>query len=69
MSATFTSISLTPLQVFIGVCGSLFLIAFAQYAQVAWKLRAIRGPLALPIVGHLYLPGAPQVMRFLSGLR
>ncbi len=67
MSAVFSSLS--PLQVFGAVALSAFLLAFVQYVAVSWKLRAIGGPLALPIVGHLYMPGAPQVMRFLSNLR
>ena len=67
MSSVFSSVS--PLQVFGAVSFSAFLLAFIQFALTSWKLRAIGGPLALPIVGHLYLPGAPQVMRFLSNLR
>mmetsp|Transcript_21125 Transcript_21125/g.42093 ORF Transcript_21125/g.42093 Transcript_21125/m.42093 type:complete len:480 (+) Transcript_21125:2-1441(+) len=53
--------------------GSLF-AAFAAYFTLQFVYNLVRifhipSSLALPFVGHLYLPGAPSVMKFLSGMR
>ncbi len=40
-----------------------------QFAISAFKLRAVPGGGYIPLVGHLWNPLAPQVMKFLSSMR
>lgn len=61
--------NLTPVSLILSILSAGFVIILIQYLKTSWKYRHIPGPLPLPLVGHLYLPNAPQVMRFLSKMR
>ena len=52
-----------------GVVSLVVFSFFCKFVYRAWILRGIPGPLPLPFVGHLYLPEAPAVLRFLSTCR
>jgi cytochrome P450 len=39
--------------------------ALVVFAVRKWKLRAFPGPLALPVIGNLWDPGAPMIMAYL----
>jgi len=48
---------------------SIFGIFLLQFLSELWKIKHIPSAIPLPIVGHLYLPNAPLVMKFLAGMK
>ena len=52
-------------------CGvaAIAIVGLVQFFTEGIKIRHIPSSLALPFVGHLYLPQAPAVMRFLAIMR
>ncbi|GMH59924.1 hypothetical protein TrST_g7669 [Triparma strigata] len=51
------------------VIGAGLAVMIVQFLMEMLKISHIPATLALPLVGHLYHPGAPMVMKFLSVMR
>ncbi|GMI61613.1 hypothetical protein ScalyP_jg2133 [Parmales sp. scaly parma] len=48
---------------------TIYLIFVVQFLSEWFKIRHIPSALPLPIIGHLYMPGAVAVMKFLSTMK